>query len=136
MIQVEDIVNFEGLKLAEYAEQELRDGQEFVRYVLAASDMKVLITGAHPICVLGVVRATFLGAAHFWFLLCPDVKRGDLRSLKHAWPNIFQKYPRVQTGIEVGYEAGERFARFFGFAPFGEPYSEFGRQYQSYEARR
>lgn len=124
-------------KLGKYAKAELAEAGEYFDQLVKLSETVHLVThNESPIAVLGVVRKTLLGPVFFWFQLVDGINRGNLVALKRITPKLFQYYPRVETGVEVGWIEGERFAKFFGFRPFGEPYTVFGRTYQQYEARR
>lgn len=123
-------------QLSPYALDEIEKGGEYFEELVRKSDtIHVVMYDERLIAVVGVARRTFLGTAHFWFLLSGDMKLGDLRALKKITPKLFEYFPRVETGVEIGYRTGERFAKFFGFQPFGEPYSVFDRTFQQYEAR-
>lgn len=123
-------------QLGAYAKEELEQAGDYFDQLVAKSDrVHVIFNDELPIAVAGVVRRSLLGPAFFWFQLADKMHPGHLKALRRALPELFAYYPRVETGVEVGWRDGERFAKFFGFRPFGEPYGAFGRWYQQYEAR-
>lgn len=135
MIRTSEISSLDGIPITEYGRAELDIAKGWAAYVIRASEFVRLVETSHPVCVLGVVRATLLGPANFWFFLCEGITPPDLRAMRKAWPEIFRLYHRLETGIEVGYTPAIHFAKFFGFEPVGATYELLGRTYQTYEAR-
>jgi hypothetical protein len=90
--------------------------------------------GRH-LALCGTYRASLIGNVHLWFILAEKISFRDLYEGKDCGRHLLQYYPRVQTTVEVGYKAGERFARFAGFRPIDQVI-EFGtRRCQVYEVR-
>lgn len=124
-------------QMSSYAKAEIEAGAE-VKYLdileKESNAIHLVTRNERPVALVGVIRPTLLGSAHLWFLLMDNIRIGTYGALKTLVPQLFDLFPRVETGIEVGYVEGDRFARHFGFIPFGKTYEVLGRTYQQYEA--
>jgi hypothetical protein len=69
------------------------------------------------------------GPPWFWFALTKDFVGMKLRRLKELQPRI---PPNAHTAVELGWQAGDRFARFFGFRPTDQVLEVDGTEYIVY----
>lgn len=129
----------EGIRelLSPYAQAEIEEGGPyFDELVRKSCTLHMVSRDNRFLAVVGVAKKTMLGVETFWFLLAADLRVSDLRALKQITPNLFNYHARVETAVEIGYDVGVRFARFFGFRPIPTVFELAGRTYQLYEARK
>ena len=82
--------------------------------------MWVISNDSDPLCVIGTIKKSFLGCGiEIYFFLC-EAGQKQLKSLvkflRKAFRRVVKLYKIVTVSIDVSFELGQRFIKFFGFA--------------------
>lgn len=109
-------------RFSDHARQEFEEAGEYAHEIVRKSDRAWLITvRGKPVLVAGVVRKSLIGTPpELWVLLCKDFCASLKESVKitrFLREELFKLYPKVRVKVPIAYDAGHRFAKFFGFTP-------------------
>lgn len=131
MIEIKAVV---GLTIAELPELLAPDSQT----AFAANDPERIFTNSEKIWLLhegdvfiglaGVIRLTFMGEPHLWFLRGKAFEAKHVRSMQFVNETLHELYGGGLVAlVESGSVRYEKFAKHFGFKPveFGEIFNKY-----------
>ena len=125
------------LNLLDWAVGEFASTSEAERTTLLQKSEAWVLENGEPVMVVGVRRASLIGEAELWMLLCRTFCKNlktNLREVRELMPLLRAKYPQVQVKIDDGFPAGRKFAEHFGFRRVGD--TEFrGQPFGLYEVK-
>lgn len=132
--KVEGFTDEHRAALKDHAKSELAKLGKISDHMFYMSEIWEIREDGELLGIYGFYRPSIVIQPMFWFALCQGFKLGHVRAFRFFVEHYKAGRENVWTSVEVGFEAGHRFAEFCGFAATDEVYEVDGVKYLKYRA--
>lgn len=124
VFRVEEAETLPKFELLPYSEKEFGEVPDGAREALfrASDGVWTLHNDDDVVLALGVVKTALIGPSELWVLVTKHFTenlRYNLQQVRQLMPLLRERYPHALVRIEADFEAGKKFASFFGFRNTG-----------------